>query len=191
MAAATQSTSKKSGSSKSRSAGLTSTGRPSTSVKDAVSDLMRDHRTVEKLFKDYEKAKEDGGRKQQIFQQIAMELKIHTTLEEELVYPASREWVKDEETVNEAEVEHMSAKDLIAQLEKSSPSDQHYDARVMVLKEMIEHHVQEEESEFFPELRKSDMDLKGLAESMRMRKEELMGKMGKMGKMDGGSRGLN
>jgi hypothetical protein len=191
MAAATQSTGKKSGSSKSRSAGLTSTGRPSTSVKDAVSDLMRDHRTVEKLFKDYEKAKEDGGRKQQIFQQIAMELKIHTTIEEEIFYPASREFVKDEETVNEAEVEHMSAKDLIAQLEKSSPSDQHYDAKVMVLKEMIEHHVEEEESEYFPELRKSDMDLKAVGEQMRMRKEALMGKMGAMGKADGRGRGLN
>ena len=191
MAAATQSASKKSSSSKSKSAGLTSTGRPSTSVKDAVSDLMRDHRTVEKLFKDYEKAK-DEAQKEEIFHQIHMELTVHTSIEEEIFYPASREYVKDEEMVKEAVVEHASAKDLMAQLNKMSPSDEYYDAKVKVLQEMIEHHVEEEESEYFPELRKSDMDLKGIAEPMRARKEELMGKMGAMGKkMDGGGRGVH
>ena len=178
MAAATQSASKKS-SAKSKSAGLTASGRPSTSVKDAVSDLMRDHRAVEKLFKEYEKA-EDESRKEEIFHQIHMELTVHTTIEEEIFYPASREFVKDEEMVKEAEVEHASAKDLMAQLNKMSPSDDYYDAKVKVLQEMIEHHVEEEESEYFPELRKSDMDLKGIAEPMRARKEELMGQMARV-----------
>lgn len=193
MATAAQSASKKSASkSKSKSAGLTASGRPSTSVKDAVSDLMRDHRTVEKLFKDYEKAKEDDTRKEEIFHQIHMELTVHTSIEEEIFYPASREFVKDEEMVNEAEVEHASAKDLMAQLMKMSPSDQYYDAKVMVLKEMIEHHVEEEESEYFPQVRKSEMDLKAVGEQMRMRKEELMGQMGTTGKKtDGGGRGVH
>jgi hemerythrin superfamily protein len=165
------------GQSQSKSSGLTKTGRASSRPDDGVSLLMRDHREVESLFKQYEKAKEDDAKKQQLFQQIAMELKVHTQIEEEIFYPASREFVDDEEVVNEAVVEHASAKDLISQLEGMDPSDQYYDAKVMVLMEMIQHHVEEEESEYFPEVRRSDMDLKAVGEQMKARKEELMGAM--------------
>ena len=164
----------KSKSTKTKNPGVTKDGRASMAGNDAVSLLMRDHREVEKLFKAYEKAKEDDAQKVEIFQQIAMELKVHTQIEEEIFYPASREFIDDEEIVNEAEVEHASAKDLIAQLEGMDPSDQYYDAKVKVLQEMIEHHVEEEETEYFPDVRKTDMDLKAIGEQMEARKQELM-----------------
>jgi hemerythrin superfamily protein len=188
MAAGTQSATKKtksasSGSSSSKSAASKSKStakKTSTTPKSdpATRLLMQDHRAVEKLFKQYEKAKEDDGKKQAIFQQIYMELTVHTQIEEEVFYPASRPHVKDEEMVNEAEVEHASAKDLMAQLTKMEPSDPYYDAKVKVLQEMIEHHVEEEEKEYFPEVRKTEMDLKGVAQQLKTRKEELMAEMG-------------
>jgi hypothetical protein len=116
----------------------------------------------------------DPARKQKIFQQIDMELKVHTHIEEEIFYPASREFVEDEETVNEAVVEHASAKSLMAQLEKMRPDDPYYDAKVKVLQEMIQHHVEEEETEYFPECRRSDMDLKTIGQQLKARKAELM-----------------
>jgi hemerythrin superfamily protein len=195
MATATQSSTSKSKSSSSRSKSASSkstsnsksasssksTGKKtSTSTRtrtEAVAMLKRDHRTVEKLFRDFEKSKDDN-QKMELAQQIIMELRIHTTLEEEILYPASREWVKDEEMVNEAEVEHQAAKDLMAQIEKMKPADQYFDAKVSVLKEMIQHHVEEEEKEYFPQLEKTDMDLKAIGQQMTMRKEALMGEMG-------------
>lgn len=162
--------------SKSAPSGVTKSGRASARPDDAVSLLMADHRKVEDLFKQYEKAKKDESKKQAIFQQISMELKVHTQIEEEVFYPASREFVDDAEMVNEAEVEHASAKDLIAQLDGMAPSDPYYDAKVKVLQEMIEHHVEEEETEYFPECRESDMDLKAIGEQLKARKAELAGK---------------
>lgn len=176
-----KSASSRSSSTKSKSASSKSTAKKtSTTPKSdpATRLLMQDHRNVEKLFKQYEKAKEDDAKKQAIFQQIYMELAVHTQIEEEIFYPASRPHIDDEETVNEAEVEHASAKDLMAQLQKMKPSDPYYDAKVTVLKEMIEHHVEEEEKEYFPECRKSDMDLKAVGEQLKARKEELMAEMG-------------
>ncbi|WP_334164469.1 hemerythrin domain-containing protein [Phenylobacterium sp.] len=171
----------KSASSKS-SAAKKSTAKKSTVPvargNDAVAVLKRDHREVERLFKQYEKSKEDDARKQEIFQQIALELKVHTQIEEEIFYPESREFVKEQDTVNEAVVEHMSAKDLIAQLEAMEPSDEYYDAKVTVLKEMIEHHVEEEEQEYFPEVQKKGMDTKAVGERLLARKEELMAELG-------------
>jgi hypothetical protein len=107
-----------------------------------------------------------------------MELRVHTQIEEEIFYPVSREFLKDEEIVNEAVVEHQSAKDLMAQIEGMDPSEQYYDAKVSVLKEMIEHHVEEEEKEYFPEVQKSEMDTKAVGQQMQARKEELMAQMG-------------
>ncbi|WP_296596266.1 hemerythrin domain-containing protein [Phenylobacterium sp.] len=152
---------------------LTKDGRASARPNDAVSDLMADHRTVEDLFKQYEKSKSDDAKKQSIAQQIIAELRVHMVLEEEIFYPESRPFVDEQDTVNEAEVEHASAKDLMKQIEAMSPSDDYYDAKVKVLSEMIDHHVEEEETEYFPEVRRSDMDLKAVGEKMRTRKAEL------------------
>ncbi|HEY8572413.1 hemerythrin domain-containing protein [Phenylobacterium sp.] len=193
MATATQSSTSKSKSSKSASSKSASTKKSSSSSAskstakktststrtrtEAVALLKRDHRAVEKMFREFEKSKDDN-QKMELAQQICMELRIHTQIEEEIFYPASREFVKDEDTVNEAEVEHQSAKDLIAQIEKMQPSDQYFSAKVKVLKEMVEHHVEEEEKEYFPEVEKSEMDLKTIGQQLAARKEELMGQMG-------------
>ncbi len=161
---------------KSKASPLTKDGRASARPNDAVSDLMADHRTVEDLFKAYENAKSDETKKQAIAQQIISELRVHMVLEEEIFYPESRPFVDEQDTVNEAEVEHASAKELMTQIEAMSPSDDYYDAKVKVLSEMIEHHVEEEETEYFPEMRRTEMDLKAVAEKMRARKAELQAK---------------
>lgn len=183
MAAASQSTAKKTKSAaskaKSASAGKSTAKKTAAPKSDpATRLLMQDHRAVEKLFAQYEKAKEDDAKKQAIYEQIHMELAVHMQIEEEIFYPASRPHVDEQDTVNEAVVEHASARDLMAQLKKMKPSDEMYDAKVTVLKEMIEHHVEEEEKEYFPECRKSDMDLKAVGEQLKARKEELMAEMG-------------
>ena len=148
-----------------------------TRAKDAIAILKADHRKVEGLFARYEEAKEKNDRKQAIFQQIAMELKVHMQLEEEIFYPQSRAFVEEDDTVNEAIVEHQAAKDLIAQLEAMAPSDEMYDAKVQVLQEQIEHHVEEEEEEYFPEAKKNGMDTKAVGEEIMAKKPELMAQM--------------
>jgi hypothetical protein len=155
-----------------------STAKRTTSSrrKDAIQLLKADHREVEKLFAQFEKASGDE-RKMQIARKICMELKVHTQIEEEIFYPTSREFLKDDEIVNEAVVEHQAAKDLIAQIEGMDAADEMFDAKVTVLQEQIEHHVEEEEKEYFPQLQKSDMDLKGVGERLTMRKKELMAQM--------------
>ena len=90
----------------------------------------------------------------------------------------SREFVDDEGMVNEAEVEHAAAKDLMDQLDGMEPSDPYFDAKVKVLSEMIDHHVEEEETEYFPACRRSAMDLKAVGDRMEARKAELQAKGG-------------
>ena len=102
--------------------------------------------------------------------------KVHTTLEEEIFYPAVREAIDDEDVMNEASVEHETAKMLIEQLENSGPDDPNYFATFTVLGEYVMHHVKEEEGEMFPEAKKAeDLDLEALGEQMKSRKEELVG----------------
>jgi hypothetical protein len=145
--------------------------------RDATALLERDHAEVKKLFKQYEKladAEADGGERQTLAQQICMMLTVHATIEEEIFYPAAREAEVDDDVLDEAEVEHASAKDLIAQIEAMSPDDELYDAKVTVLGEYIDHHVQEEEGEMFPKCRRAKMDLAALATELAERKAELM-----------------
>jgi len=179
MATTHTSTSKSSSSRKSASSKSRSTARKTTSSarqKDAVQLLKADHRAVEKLFSQFEKASGEQ-RKMQLARKICMELKVHSQLEEELVYPTSREFLKDDEIVNEALIEHQAAKDLIEQIQGMDASDEMFEAKVTVLQEQIEHHVQEEEKEYFPQLQKSDMDLKAIGQQIAMRKKELMAQM--------------
>ena len=145
--------------------------------KDAIQWLMADHRAVKSLFKQYDKLvkkPEAAEQKQELAQQICAMLGVHTTVEEELFYPAARAVLgKDEALVDEAAVEHASAKDLIRQIEDASPDDPMFDARVKVLGEYIDHHVKEEETEMFPKVRKTELDLRGLGAEMAERKAEL------------------
>ena len=147
---------------------------------DATKLLSADHKEVKKLFKEYDKlAKGEGSdeEKQAIAEEICTMLTVHATIEEELFYPAAREAMDEQDLLDEAEVEHASAKDLIAQIRGMSPSDELYDAKVKVLGEYIDHHVQEEEKELFPKVRKADLDLKQLGAAMEARKQQLMNEM--------------
>jgi len=140
---------------------------------DAVDLLTDDHLEVGALFKQYEKlAKKEAPADQRrtLAQTICDMLKAHTTLEEEIFYPAARRAGIDADLLDEADIEHASAKDLIAQIEGGNPGDDHYDAKVKVLGEYITHHVVEEHTEMFPKCRRSAMDLVGLRGEMEARK---------------------
>ena len=159
--------------SRSSAAGKT---RNSTSKNEAIAQLTADHARVKKMFKQYDKLAEADAsdkQKQELATMICAELTAHATAEEEIFYPAAREAIEDVDLIDEADVEHASAKDLIAQIEGSSPSDDHYDAKVKVLGEYIDHHVQEEENEIFPKVRRAKVDTVALGEQIAARKEEL------------------
>jgi hemerythrin superfamily protein len=144
-----------------------------TKTQDAIALLKEDHRAVEKLFKDFEQAKGDG-RKERLARQICLELSVHTQIEEEIFYPACDGKV-EEDMLKEAYVEHDAAKLLIAEIEAGNgQTDDFFDAKVQVLSEQIEHHVEEEEKELFPEVRKADIDLKALGEQLATRRKELV-----------------
>jgi hemerythrin superfamily protein len=178
MATATHSSTSKSARKPASSRPARSTARRTSTArsKDAIQLLKADHREVEKLFSQFQKAR-SYPRLMQLSHKICLELKVHTQIEEEIFYPTSREFLKDDEIVNEAVVEHQAAKDLITQIEGMDASDEMFEATLTVLQELIDHHVEEEEKKYFPQLQKSGMDLKGVGERMAMRKQQLMAQM--------------
>lgn len=139
----------------------------------AIRMLKQDHRQVEAWFDEFEKARQ-GRSKQALFRKIALALKVHTRLEEQLFYPALR-GEADRDMLDEAPVEHDGARRLIADIEKMKPGDALYDARVTVLSEYIRHHVKEEESTggLFAQARLSGLDFTDLGERMQGRKRAL------------------
>lgn len=144
-----------------------------TKSQDAIALLKDDHRSVEKLFKDFEEAKGEG-RKEKLARRICLELSVHTKIEEDIFYPACEGKIEDDQ-LKEAYVEHDAAKLLIAEIEAGDgESDEFFDAKVQVLSEQVEHHVKEEEEELFPEVRKADIDLKALGAQLAERKTELL-----------------
>jgi hemerythrin superfamily protein len=146
----------------------------STKSQDAIALLKEDHRTVEKLFKDFEGAKGEG-RKEKLAKQICLELSVHASIEEEIFYPAC-EGIVEEDLLKESYVEHDAAKLLIAEIEAANGADDEYfDAKVKVLQEEIEHHVEEEEQAggVFSQARKGKIDLDSLGEQLAARKKEL------------------
>jgi hemerythrin superfamily protein len=148
--------------------------RKRTSSQDAISVLKGDHRQVEKWFSEFESAR-SASKKQQLASRICEALTVHTTIEEEIFYPAFLQATEDKDIHHEAVVEHDGAKQLIAQIQSMSPEDDYFDAKVTVLSEMIKHHVKEEEKPggMFAEAKKSDMDLAALGEDLLARKREL------------------
>ena len=147
-------------------------------ITDAVQLLTDDHKKVKKLFKDFERIKDQDGaaeEKSALVQQICMELTIHTKVEEEIFYPVVRESMDEEALMDEADVEHAGAKALIQQLEDMKPEDDHYDAKVTVLGEYIDHHVKEEHEEMFPKAKKAKVDMIELGARIAERKAELQG----------------
>jgi hemerythrin superfamily protein len=159
------------GKSRAKSARKTDTAARS---QDAIALLKADHREVEQMFEQFEKARDDQ-RKQELATNICNALKMHTIIEEEIFYPAFLEATEDKDLHHEAEIEHDGAKQLIAKIEASGPDDDYFDSMVSVLSEMIKHHVKEEEQAggMFAEARKSDMDLDALGEQLAQRKAEL------------------
>ena len=142
---------------------------------DGLQLLATDHRKVEALFEKFEAAK-GVSVKEQLVKQICTELKVHAQIEEEIYYPAVRGKVEDAD-LDEAYVEHDSAKLLINELEAAEPDEAYYDAKVKVLSELIEHHVKEEEKQrdnLFQQTRATDIDLEALGARLKARKEELL-----------------
>ncbi|PZR37154.1 hemerythrin domain-containing protein [Caulobacter segnis] len=176
MAAATKSSSTQKSTTKTKARKATRrTGRRDPL---AIRLLKQDHREVEKMFDEYEQLESDAE-KLELFNQIALALKVHTQIEEEILYPESRGEVEDD-LIDEAYVEHDGAKKLIAEIEAMKPGQEFYDAKVKVLGEYIKHHVKEEEQPggFFAQAKKGDEDLEAIGERMKARKEELMAQMG-------------
>ena len=143
----------------------------------AIDLLKEDHDKVKKAFKEFEKMdRSDTETCKQLIRAVCEDLRVHTTLEEEIFYPAAREAIEDEDIMNEAAVEHETAKMLIDQLENMGADDPNYYATFTVLGEYVMHHVKEEEGEMFPQVKKAkDLDLEALGEQLRARKEELLG----------------
>lgn len=153
----------------------------STAAKtDAINLLTNDHKVVHALFQKYGKlAKQAAGMadRQALAEEICLLLTVHATVEEEIFYPAARDAGVDAALLDEAEVEHASCKELIAQIRDMSSDDDLYDAKVIVLGEYIDHHVKEEQDEMFPKCRKSSLDLAAIGAELTARKQELMAEM--------------
>ena len=155
-----------------------STPHASARSQDALQLLMAEHREVKAMFQQYQKLADAGGKGDErmlLASQICVALTLHTQVEEEILYPAARTVLtRDEDIVDEAYVEHAGAKTLIAQIKTMTSDQPMFDARVKVLGEYIDHHVREEENEFFPKLRKTSLDLAAMGEQIAARKHRLM-----------------
>ncbi|MEZ0316027.1 MAG: hemerythrin domain-containing protein [Methylophilaceae bacterium] len=154
---------------------------------DAIVILKTDHAKVKKLFKEFERLSKgnDTEGKVSIANQICLELTIHAEAEEEIFYSAARSAIDEVDLLNEANVEHDSAKALIAQIQNMQPEDPMYDAKVTVLGEYINHHVEEEEKEMFPKVRKAKLDLQELGSRLKLREDEIKSQLTSLdGKID-------
>jgi hemerythrin superfamily protein len=140
----------------------------------AIDMLEAQHREVEDLFEEFEEAK-GGKKKQEIFLQIADKLAVHAAIEEKHFYPAAKS-ADTEELLTESAEEHLAVKRLIADLLALKTVDETYEAKVKVLKEQVEHHVEEEEDELFPKVEKllDETSLDALEQEMTATQEQLL-----------------
>lgn len=148
-----------------RKASKRSGGRATTQM-DALRLLKQDHDKVKKAFKQFEKMDHEDPAAHQLAAQTIADLKLHATAEEQVFYPAVRMAIDEDDLMNEAEVEHKSAKLLMQDLESMQPGDPMYAATFTVLGEYVQHHVEEEEGEMFPKARKAKVDLVALGEQI-------------------------
>lgn len=155
----------------------THTHSATPSSDDAIALLIKDHREVKKLFSSFQNladAEAPAEQRLAIAQEICEALTLHATVEEEIFYPALREAAEDaDDQLDEAEVEHTSVKELVAQIKSMEPDEDLYNAKIKVLGEYVDHHVKEEEGEMFPKAKESGMDLEEIGQQMKERKEEL------------------
>ncbi|MFB9241944.1 hemerythrin domain-containing protein [Massilia antarctica] len=151
-------------------------GKPKSGAAiDALALLKADHEKVKSLFRAFDRLRgdDDKQRRFELVDDICYELTVHSMIEEEIFYPVLRSLIDDDQLLNEAEVEHAGARDLIGQLEVMYPGDDHFDAMVTVLGEEMAHHIDREESELFDAARQSGIDLGTLGERLSARKDEL------------------
>ena len=155
---------------------MSNQGKKSSAALDALDWLKADHDKVKGLFREFESLKgndDEDERKAELVDEICYEHTLHTMLEEEIFYPAARSAIDDDDMMDEADVEHAGARELISQLEVMYPGDDHYDATVTVLGEEVAHHIDKEENDMFGALRSAGIDLDDLGEQLVARKEEL------------------
>lgn len=146
------------------------------SAPDALDLLKADHDKVKSLFREFEDLRgsdDDDERKGELVDEICYELTVHTMIEDEIFYPVLRSVIDDDDMMDEADVEHAGARELISQLEVMYPGDDHYDATVTVLGEEIAHHIDKEETDMFDAARQAGLDLDELGEQLAARKDEL------------------
>ncbi|MFL6696033.1 MAG: hemerythrin domain-containing protein [Vitreoscilla sp.] len=150
-----------------------SRGSTTSSGQDAIALLRADHKRVSDLYEQYESTR-SAAKKKTIVASICLELSVHAQVEEEIFYPAVKAALKDKELVPEAQVEHASLKELIAQVKDKEPDGEMFDAKIKVMSEYTKHHVKEEQNEMFPKAKNTRLDMKELGERIAARKEELM-----------------
>lgn len=158
----------------------TSSGRGASSAKSQIIAMLKaDHKKVRRAFKDFEKMdqQEDPEGCKALVEETLSDIELHAELEEQLFYPAARGAIKEEDLIDEAEVEHMTAKVLIEQLKSMQPGDEKFAATFKVLGEYVNHHIEEEEGQIFKSLT-SSTDWEALHEEMQSQREQLMQKMG-------------
>lgn len=146
------------------------------SAPDALDLLKADHDKVKSLFREFEDLRgsdDEDERKGELVDEICYELTVHTMIEDEIFYPVLRSVIDDDDMMDEADVEHAGARELISQLEVMYPGDDHYDATVTVLGEEIAHHIDKEETDMFDAARQAGLDLDELGEQLAARKDEL------------------
>jgi hemerythrin superfamily protein len=150
------------------------------SATDALHLLADDHKKVAELVDEFESAKEKGDEEamQMLVETTCAELTIHAQVEEDVFYPAVRDAIDDMDLLDEAEVEHGTARQLITELAAMQPDDDLYNAKFTVLGEYVKHHIHEEEKELFPKVKKANIDLQELGAEIRRRKMELHEELG-------------
>lgn len=155
---------------------MTTSGKKAASSIDALALLKADHDKVKSLFREFDDLRgndDEDERKGELVDEICYELTMHTLIEEEIFYPVLRAAIDDDEMMDEADVEHAGARELISQLEVMYPGDNHYDATVTVLGEEVMHHIEKEESALFEAARDAGVDLEDLGEQLAALKDEL------------------
>lgn len=142
---------------------------------ETLGQLKDDHKRVKQAYREFQKldGTPDPQARQTLVQKVLDELTVHAALEEELLYPAARSALANQDLIDEAEVEHESLHVLIDQIRAGGPDDDKYAARFTVLCEYVLHHVKEEEGEVFPQLEKARLEWESLAAEMAARRSQL------------------
>jgi hemerythrin superfamily protein len=142
---------------------------------DATQLLKQDHDEVRKMFEEFESADED--RKFELAAEICHALTVHATIEEEIFYPQVRAAIDAEDLMLEAEIEHDGVKQLIERIQEGEVDETQLSAMVNVLKEYVNHHVNEEQRKMFPRAKRAELDLAAIGRELQQRKTELEGEI--------------